>query len=294
MPRGILPVVAVDWRKPNFTRSTLIIRDKVFVVTGGANGMGRHVALLLVDKGARVAAVDVDEAGLKDTVALAGPRAGQISTHVVDVADRAAVGALPDAVLAAHGTVDGLVNVAGIIHRFARVNDLEFGEIERVLNINLYGVLNVTKAFLPRLLERPTAHITVVSSMASYAPVPGQAIYSASKAAVKMLAECLDSELRETNVRTSVVFPGAVRTDIAVNSGAMTPEENETTASSMRMLPPPIAAAKIVRGIEKDSYRVFAGFDAFLLDKLSRLAPRLAAKLVGSQMRDVLPPVGQG
>jgi short-subunit dehydrogenase len=267
----------------------LKIRDKVFVITGGANGMGRHVALLLVDKGARVAAVDVDEAGLKETEGLAGARAGQISTHVVDVVDRSATNALPDAVVAAHGTVDGLVNAAGIIHRFARVNDLDFDEIERVLNINLYGVLNVTKAFLPQLLQRPAAHITIVSSMASYAPVPGQAIYGASKAAVKMLAEGLNSELRGTHVRVSVVFPGAVRTDIAVNSGAMTPEENEATANTMRMMPPPLAAAKIVRGIEKDSHRVFAGVDAFLLDKLNRVAPLLAAKLIWRQMRDVVP-----
>lgn len=266
------------------------IRDKVFVVTGGANGMGRHVALSLVDKGARVAAVDVDEAGLKETVALGGPRSGKISTHVLDVVDRSATRALPDAVVAAHGAVDGLVNVAGIIHRFARLNELEFDEIERVLNINLYGVLNVTKAFLPHLLKRPTAHITIVSSMASYAPVPGQVIYGASKGAVKMLAEGLNSELRGTDIRVSVVFPGAVRTDIAVNSGAMTPQENEATANTMRMLPPPVAAAKIVRGIEKDSYRIFAGFDAFVLDKLSRVAPLLAARLIWRQMRDVLPP----
>jgi short-subunit dehydrogenase len=269
------------------------IRDKVFVVTGAANGMGRHVALGLVEKGARVAAVDVDETGLKETAALAGPQADQISTHVVDVADRPAVRVLPGAVLAAHGAVDGLVNVAGIIHRFARLNDLEFDEIERVLNINLYGVLNVTKAFLPQLMMRPSAHVTIVSSMGSYAPVPGQTIYGASKAAVKMLAEGLHSELRGTDVRVSVVFPGAVRTHIAVNSGAMTPEENEATANSMRMLPPPVAAAKIVRGIEKDSYRVFAGFDALLLDKLNRIAPMVAAKLIWRQMRDVLPPAGQ-
>jgi short-subunit dehydrogenase len=86
-----------------------------------------------------------------------------------------------------------------------------------------------------------------------------------------------------------VVFPGAVRTDIAVNSGAMSREQNEATANSMRMLPPRVAAAKIVRGIERDSHRVFAGVDARLLDKLNRIAPAQAAKLIWRQMRDVLP-----
>jgi NAD(P)-dependent dehydrogenase (short-subunit alcohol dehydrogenase family) len=97
----------------------LKIRDKVFVVTAAANGIGRHVALLLAEKGAQVAAGDVDDAGLKETVALASPRADQVSTHAIDVVDRLAVRALPDAVVAAHGAVDGLINVAGIIHRFA-------------------------------------------------------------------------------------------------------------------------------------------------------------------------------
>lgn len=249
------------------------IHDKVFVVTGGANGMGRHVALQLIEKGARVALLDVDEVGLKQTAALVGSRADRISFHVVDVTNRSATSGLPDAVVTAHGAVDGLVNVAGIIHRFARVDDLAFDEIDRVINTNLYGVLNVTKAFLPQLLKRRTAHITVVSSMGSFVPVPGQTIYGASKGAVKMFAEGLNSELRGTNVRVSVVFPGAVKTDIAVNSGAMTREESEATASSMRMTPAPVAAAKIVRGIENDTYRVFAGLDSFLLDKLNRLAP---------------------
>lgn len=143
------------------------IRDKVFVVTGGANGMGRYVAFALVEKGARVAAVDIDENGLEETATLAGSRADRVSIHVVDVADRPTASALPDAVDVAHGAVDGVVNVAGIIHRFARVNDLEFHEIERGLNTNLHGVLNVTKAFL-QLLKRPTAHITIVSSMGSF------------------------------------------------------------------------------------------------------------------------------
>lgn len=268
------------------------ISDKVFVVTGGANGIGRCMVLALVERGARVAAVDVDENGLDETAALAGTRAERISTHVIDVFDRSGVGALPDAVVAAHGAVDGVVNVAGIIHRFARVNDLEFDEIERVLNTNLHGVLNVTKVFLPHLLQRPKGHITIVSSMGSFVPVPGQTIYGASKAAVKMLAEGLNSELRDTNVRITVVFPGAVRTDIAVNSGVMTPEESEAAANAMRMTPAPAAAAKIVRGIEKDSNRVFAGLDSFLLDKLNRLAPASAAKLIWRQMRDVLPPAG--
>src|SRR5271167_603431 len=204
----------------------MIISNKVFVVTGGGNGIGRDVVLALVNKRARVAAVDVSATGLAETVTLAAEFSDRISNHVVDITDRSAVEVLPDAVVKAHGVVDGLINVAGIIHRLATVNDLAFSDIERVMSVNFYGVLNMTKTFLPHLLQRPEAHITSVSSMGSFVPVPGQTIYGASKAAIKLLTEGLNSELLDTNVRVSVVFPGAIATNIAVNSGALTQEEN--------------------------------------------------------------------
>jgi short-subunit dehydrogenase len=214
----------------------------------------------------------------------------RISTHVVDIADRSAVEVLPDAVVQAHGAVDGLINVAGIIHGFARVNDLAFSDIERVMSVNFYGVLNMTKTFLPALLQRPEAHITAVSSMGSFVPVPGQTVYGASKAAVKLLMEGLNSELLDTNVLVSVVFPGAIATNIAVNSGAMTQQESTEQAKKLNMTPSPVAAEKILRGIEKKSYRIFIGSDSIMMDKLSRLMPVRAAKIIYSQMRDLLPP----
>jgi short-subunit dehydrogenase len=147
----------------------------------------------------------------------------------------------------------------------------------------------MTKTFLPILLQRPQAHITAVSSMGSLAPVPGQTIYGASKAAAKLLMEGLSSELQGTNVRVSVVFLGAIDTNIAVNSGAMTQEESTPPAKKVKMTPSPVAAEKIVCGIEKKSYHVFIGSDSIMLDKLSRLMPARAAKIVYSQMRALLP-----
>lgn len=267
----------------------MIINNKVFVVTGGGNGIGRDVVLALVKKGARVAAVDLSETGLAETMSLAGGLADRISTHVVNIADRASVEALPDAVVAAHGAVDGLINVAGIIHRFARVKDLEFGEIEKVMNVNFYGVLNMTKTFLPHLLQRPEGHIATVSSMGAFVPVPGQTIYGASKAAVKLLMEGLNSELLDTNVRVTVVFPGAVGTNIAVNSGAMTAEQSrQPSTMKIKMTPSPVAADLILRGIEKKSYHVFVGSDSKMMDKLSRIMPERAARIIYSQMRSLL------
>lgn len=267
----------------------MIISSKVFVVTGGGNGIGRDVVLALLRKGARVAAVDVSETGLAETVSFAGAFGDHVSTHVVNIADRAAVEALPGAVVAAHGAVDGLVNVAGIIHRFARVNDLTFDEIEKVMNVNFYGVLNMTKAFLPHLLKRPEGHIATVSSMGAFVPVPGQTAYGASKAAVKLLMEGLNSELLDTNVRVTVAFPGAVGTNIAVNSGAMSVEQSkQPNTMKIKLTPSPLAADLIVRAIEKQSYHAFIGSDSKAMDKLSRIMPKRAAKIIYSKMRSLL------
>jgi NADP-dependent 3-hydroxy acid dehydrogenase YdfG len=145
----------------------VIVNDKVFVVTGAGNGIGRDVVVTLVHKGARVAAVDISETGLRETAARAGG-SERLSTQTIDIVDRSAVLALPDVVAQTHGAVDGVVSVAGIIQRFARCDDLAFSEVERVINVNFYGVLNVTKAFLPTLLTRPEANITAVSSIGSF------------------------------------------------------------------------------------------------------------------------------
>lgn len=272
----------------------MIVKGKVFVVTGGGNGIGRDVVLALVKKGARVAAVDLNEAGLTETVALAGSLSDHISTHVVNIADRGKVEALPDDVVKAHGTVDGIINVAGIIHRFAKINDLSFDEIEKVMNVNFYGVLNMCKVFLPHLLARPEGHIATVSSMGGFVPVPGQTAYGASKAAVKLLTEGLNSELLDTTVRVTLIFPGAIGTNIAVNSGAMTKEQATAAASSagarsFKTTPSPVAADLIIEGIEKNAYHVYIGSDSKLMGRLTRLMPKRAAKMIYSQMKSLLP-----
>ena len=171
------------------------VANKVIVVTGAGSGMGRELVLALLRKGARVAAVDLNEETLKETIALAGQNGDKVSSHMVNVSDRQAVEALPSAVIAAHGAVDGIVNNAGIIQPFVRLNDLQYDAIERVLNVNLYGVIYMTKAFLPHLLTRPAAHIVNVSSRGGFFPVPGQSLYGVSIAGVKLPTEGLYTQL---------------------------------------------------------------------------------------------------
>lgn len=262
------------------------IADRVFVVTGGANGIGREVVLGLLARGARVAAVDLSERGLAETAQLAAA-GGRLTTHVLDITDRAAVQKLPEQVTAEHGQVDGLVNVAGIVHRFARVRDLGYDEIERVMAVNLWGVVHMNKAFLPLLLDRPQASLVNVSSMGALVPVPGQSAYGASKAAVKLFTEGLYAELRGTSVAVTVVFPGGVGTDILTNSGVTMPGAS-AQASGAKLTSPADAGRQIIEAIEKGSYRVRIGGDARLLDRLSRLMPQRATALVADKMKALL------
>ena len=259
------------------------IKDSVFVVTGGGNGIGREVVLGLLDRGGRVAAVDLRPDSLTETARLAAV-GERLSTHTLDITDRAAVAALPAAVLAAHGQVDGLLNVAGIIQQFVPFAELSFEEIERVLSVNLWGVLHTTKTFLPLLLERPAACVVNVSSMGGLAPVPGQTIYGASKAAVKLLTEGLYAELMGTNVAVTTVFPGGVGTGIADNSGAAIPGVDLDSDLAANLTSPADAGRQIVEGVEKGSYRVVIGRDARMLDLLTRLVPRRATELVAKKM----------
>ncbi|QIK71511.1 SDR family oxidoreductase [Propioniciclava coleopterorum] len=267
------------------------VRGKTFVVTGGGNGIGREIVLGLVRRGAEVAAVDLDAAKLAQTVALAPPGA-RISVHALDVTDAVAVDALPAQVIAQHGQVDGLLNVAGIIQRFVRFGELPRAEVERMMNVNFWGVVGMVQAFLPHLLERPAASLVNVSSMGGFIPVPGQTAYGASKAAVKLLTEGLRAELRGSPVAVTVVFPGAVGTNITANSGVTTPGAGtrDQAAAAARTTSPADAAETIIRGMERGSYRVFVGRDAKGLDALTRLAPERAMDLIAEKMGHLLGP----
>lgn len=268
------------------------ITDKVFVVTGGGNGIGREVVLELLRRGGRVAALDLSETGLAESAELASA-GDRLTTHVVDIADRDAVEKLPKAIEKAHGAADGLVNVAGIIQPFVKVAELGYDQIERVMNVNFWGTVTTTKTFLPGLLSRPAAAIVNVSSMGALAPVPGQAAYGASKAAVKLLTEALFAELQGTNVAATVVFPGAIGTNITGNSGVAIPDRGaaapaDAGAKARKVTSAAEAGRVIVDAIEKGSYRVRIGSDATMLDRLSRLAPRRATLLIAKQMKDLL------
>jgi NAD(P)-dependent dehydrogenase (short-subunit alcohol dehydrogenase family) len=193
------------------------LAGKTAVVTGAGSGIGRSLAILLAERGARVHAADIDEASAQAAATEIRAAGGRAQAHAVDVADPDAVGRLADLVFAA-GPVDLLFNNAGI-GLAGELTDTTLKDWQRLIDVNLMGVVHGLHAFLPRLLaqDRP-AHIVNTASMAGLVPAAGLAAYSATKAAVVGLTDALDIELRDTGVRVSALCPGVINTAIVAAS----------------------------------------------------------------------------
>jgi len=263
------------------------LKSKTVVVTGGAKGIGRELTLQLIEKGCRVAVVDFDENALNELRTKAGSAEKSISLHKVNITDRTAVEKLPSEIISAHGTVDAIINNAGIIQPFVKIKELDYDSIDKVMQVNFYGSLFMIKAFLPHLIKRSEAHIANVSSMGGFLPVPGQSIYGASKAAVKLMTEALYAELKNTNVKVSIIFPGGVGTNIAANSG-IDISKMSLDGKKYKMLEPAKAAEIILKGIENDKFRILVGADSRFMDFIYRLNPKFATNLISRQMKNLL------
>jgi short-subunit dehydrogenase len=264
------------------------VKDKVIVVTGGGSGMGRGLVLDLLNRGARIIAIDINPTALEETASLAANCRESLSTVVLDITNREAVEEGSHEMISRFGVVDGLINNAGIIQPFVRINDLDYQVIERIMNVNFFGTLYMTKAFLPHLHTRPEAHIVNISSMGGFLPVPGQSVYGAAKAAVKLLTEALRSELANSNIHVTVVFPGAVNTNIKANSGLVDRNEPKKMEHSNKVLSAQKAAQLIIEGMEKNRYRVLVGKDAKWMEFICRLNPTFASTFIYSMMKSKL------
>lgn len=262
---------------------------RVAVITGAGSGIGRALAIALARRGCALALVDRDAAGLQATAAEASQGVVTISTHVLDVTDRAATTALPDAVLAAHGRVDLLVNNAGVAlgGTFEQVSESDF---DWLLDINFHAVVRLTRAFLPHLRRSDEARLVNLSSVYGLISPPGQAAYSASKFAVRGFSNALRHELAGTTVGVSVVHPGGVATAIARHARspqgvpAAQVQQHRERAQKMLRMPPDRAAEIIVRGLEHRRARILVGGDAVVVALLERLWPvgywRVMARLL--------------
>ncbi len=268
--------------------STSSVQGKVVVVTGAGSGIGRELAVELGRRGARVSGCDVSETGLKET---AGRVDGEMHTAVVDMGDREAVLSYAEDVVAHFGSVHQVYNNAGIAFN-GSVLESEWSDYERVLRVNLNGVIHGTQAFLPHLLASGDGHVVNVSSLNGYLAQPGLSHYCTAKFAVRGFTETLRAEmlLEGHPVKVSVVHPGGVAT--AISSSALewarssgreiTPAHEarqRTYTEKLLKLPADKAARIIVDGVEKGRARIRVGNDAIAVDRLVRLAPATATKV---------------
>ncbi len=263
------------------------VSNKTIIVTGAGNGIGRELTLLLLRKNANVVGVDININALNETQKIAQVSDERFKGFALDITDRTKVEALPNEILKHFEAVDGIINNAGIIQKFIKVNDLSIEDITRVMNVNFYGTVYLTKAFLPLFLERPEAHIVNISSMGGFIPFPKQTIYGAAKAAVKIFTEGLYAELKDTHVNVTVVHPGAIATNITENSGLGKPKvdlSDPKNAAGKMTLSPAKAAEIIIQAMEQNKYRVTVGKDATFMDYLYRFNPKFATDFIQKQM----------
>ncbi len=267
------------------------ISGKVAVVTGAASGIGRATACLLASEGARLAITDVDRSGLEKTADMIRAAGGDVTTCLVDVADRDAVYAFADQVAADMGGADIVVNNAGVA-QMARVEDLTYDDFEWVMNIDFWGMVYGSKAFLPQMQAKGAGHIVNVSSIFGLIAVPSQAAYNSAKFAIRGFTEALRLEFKGTQIKVSSVHPGGIKTNIVRNARFLQSTsvgEREEAVSGFDRLArttPEKAARTIVRGIRKNKPRILIGFDARLVDWTQRLLPTRYGFLFNRQIQE--------
>lgn len=262
-------------------------------VTGAAGGIGRALALELAARGVDLALADRDEAGLAGVAAEIGTSGRKVTTHRLDVSVPAEIAEFAKAATAAHPALNIVINNAGVA-LLGQFTEIDQAQMEWLFNINFWGVVHGTRAFLPHLSRQSEAHIVNLSSIFGIIGPPGQTAYAAAKFAVRGFSESLRHELQMTGspVRLSVVHPGGVATNIARNSRTgvgMT--DNARRAQSIERFEqvakttPKAAALRIIKGVENNEPRILIGNDARFMDILQRLMPGRYWSVLGRRMQ---------
>jgi butyryl-CoA dehydrogenase len=262
---------------------------RVAAITGAGSGIGRALAEDLAGRGAHLALSDIDAAGLAETVARCEGRAIKVTSHLVDVADRAAVFEWADTVAAEHGAVHLIVNNAGVALG-ATAEAMSYEDFEWLMNINFWGVVHGTKAFLPHLKRADQGHVVNISSVFGLVSIPSQSAYNAAKFGVRGFSDALRIELdiEGSHVSVTTVHPGGIKTNIA-RSARIDPSLHETAGDvadfaaefdRMAHTTPEKAARQIIKAVERNRRRALIGPDAKLYDLASRLPAGLYQRLL--------------
>jgi NAD(P)-dependent dehydrogenase (short-subunit alcohol dehydrogenase family) len=264
------------------------LKGRVAAVTGAASGIGRSLAVELARRGTLLALSDTDEVGLAETVALCEGSGVKVTSQRLDVADRPAVHAWADQVVADHGKVNLVVNNAGVA-LIAKVEDMSYDDLEWLMNINFWGVVHGTKAFLPHLRAAGEGHIVNVSSVFGLVSVPSQSAYNAAKFAVRGFTDALRMELEidPCGVSCTTVHPGGIKTNIAraarvhENAADLAGDADlGTQFEKVALTSPDKAARQILAAVQADRRRTLVGPDAKAIDLISRLPARLYQRLL--------------
>jgi len=265
------------------------MNGKVAAITGAGSGIGRELAAGLARRGAHLSLTDIDAEGLADTVALCEGRGVKVTSRRLDVADRDAIYEWASAVPEEHGQVNLLFNNAGVA-LVADVATMSDEDMHWLVDINLWGVVNGCRAFLPHLEASGEGHIVNLSSVFGLLSIPSQSAYNIAKFGVRGFSDALRMELEisKSCVSVTTVHPGGVKTNIARSArqdpSTSTPTRKgqdigeafdriaRTTADS--------AAAQILAGVERNRRRVVVGADGKALDLISRLPAGLYQRVL--------------
>lgn len=270
--------------------------NKVAAITGAGSGIGRALALDLARQGCQLALSDINAPGLQETVEQAKRHGVRVTQQVLDVADGQAMQEWAAQVVAEHGRVNLIFNNAGVAHA-GTVEANELADYEWIMNINFWGVVHGTKAFLPHLRASGAGHIINISSVFGIFAQPGMSAYNATKYAVRGFTESLRQELDLTNcgVSASCVHPGGIKTNIA-RTARMNASMSQITGQSAEQsrqqfndlllrTTPEKAAQIILKGVQRNKRRILVGLDATAADMMMRSMPSLYQRMVVTSMR---------
>lgn len=260
-------------------------RGRVAVVTGAGSGIGRALAVELARRGARLAVSDVDSVGLAATVTAVEALGAEVRSDHLDVSERGSVLDYAETVVGHFGVVNQVYNNAGIAFH-GDVEKSEFKDIERIVDVDFWGVVNGTKAFLPHLIASGDGHVINVSSLFGILAIPSQSAYNAAKFAVRGFTEALRQEMKIARhpVEVTCVHPGGIKTAIARNATVADGQDQKSMADffdrKLARTSPEQAALVILAAVEKNKARVLIGNDARALD--------LLARITGSRYQDII------
>ncbi|MBL6761612.1 MAG: SDR family NAD(P)-dependent oxidoreductase [PS1 clade bacterium] len=254
-------------------------KDKICVITGAASGIGAACALAMAADGALVIGTDLRQDMLAETKAAVEKQGGRMETFMVDVADRDAMFDLAATVEKNHGAADLILNNAGVAFG-ATVEEMPLDDFKWLMDINFWGVVNGTQAFLPHFRAKGSGHVANVSSIFGLIGVPTQSAYNAAKFGVLGFTEALRHEMRDGNIGVSTIHPGGINTNIVRHARFQQGPDAETEReeaierfAQLTRTQPDGAAKVIMKGIRKNKARILIGPDAHVVDWIRRLFP---------------------